>query len=126
MLEMQKKLMIVDDDPSILITIRELFESEGYHVYTVTNGKECIDELKSGFKGVILMDIMMPLMDGWETIREMMKHNLIEGNTISILTAKEYHGQNLQEFEGIVKDYITKPFTTKELINTVNSYFQKF
>ena len=122
---MDKKLMIVDDDPSILITIRELFETHGYEVYTVQNGKECIDELKNGFKGVILMDIMMPIMDGWETIREIKKSGLIQGNIISILTAKNDPGQYYSEFKNDIKDFITKPFDPEKLVNTIEKLIVK-
>ena len=119
---MDKKLMIVDDDPSILITIRELFESQGFEVYTVQNGKECIDELKNGFKGIILMDLMMPIMDGWETIREIKNMGLMSGNVISILTAKNDPSQNYSEFKNDIKDYISKPFDPAQLISLVNNY----
>jgi len=120
---MIKNIMIVDDDSSILITIRELFETHGYKVYTVQNGKECIDELKNGFKGVILLDLMMPIMDGWETIREIKKLNLLQGNIISILTAKNDPGQGYSEFREDIMDYISKPFDPNQLITTVNNYF---
>jgi len=115
--------MVVDDDPSILITIRELFEINGYEVYTVQNGKECIDELKNGFKGIILLDLMMPIMDGWETIREIKKLNLLQGNIISILTAKNDPGQSYSEFKEDIKDYISKPFDPNQLVTTINNYF---
>jgi len=120
---MKKKIMIVDDDPSILIVIREIFESRGYKVYAVNSGKDCIEELKSGFKGVILMDIMMPIMDGWKTIEEIKNNGLLKDNIISILTAKDDPGQNLEHYKDIIKDYITKPFDTEKLISTVNKYF---
>ena len=51
------KIMIVDDDPDILIAIRKIFEEEGYEVYTVDSGIDCIKELERGFKGVILLSI---------------------------------------------------------------------
>ena len=120
---MAKNLMIVDDDPSILITIRELFETHGYNVYTVQNGKECIDELKNGFKGIILLDIMMPIMDGWETLREIKKLDLLSGNIITILTAKNDPGQSYSEFKEDIKDYISKPFDPDQLVRTINSYY---
>ena len=119
---MKKNLMIVDDDPSILITIREIFESKDYIVYTVNSGKDCIEEIKNGFKGVILIDIMMPVMDGWETIRELKRNNLLQGVSISILTAIDDPGVDLKEFNDIIKGYITKPFDPKELISMVDNY----
>lgn len=122
---MEKKLMIVDDDPYILITIRELFEPLGYQVYTVNDGKTCLFELKNGFKGIILMDIMMPIMSGWDTIKEIVSQDLQEGNIISILTAKGEPDPEIQELKSYIRDYITKPFDSKELIITVKDYFEE-
>lgn len=122
---MEKKLMIVDDDPYILITIRELFEPLGYRVYTVNDGKTCIFELKNGFKGVILMDIMMPIMSGWDTIREIVNEDLYRGIIISMLTAKDLPDPDINELKEYIKDYITKPFDSKELIRTVKDYFEE-
>ena len=122
---MEKNLMIVDDDPYILITIRELFEPLGYQVYTVNDGKTCLFELKNGFKGVILMDIMMPIMSGWDTVKEIVSQDLQEGNIISIFTAKGDPDPEFQELDSYIRDYITKPFDSKELIQTVTDYFEK-
>jgi len=120
---MEKKLMIVDDDPDILITIRELFESEGFDVYTVPCGKDCIEELEHGFKGVILMDIMMPHMDGWTTIRQIVTKGLNKGSIISIVLAKDESDWKFDDLKQYIKSYITKPFDTQQLLQTVKSYF---
>ena len=121
---MDKKLMIVDDDPDILITIRGIFEREGYEVFTVDSGMDCIKELERGFKGVILMDIMMPFMDGWDTIREIVKRGLTEDVVISILTAKGTPDhERMKGLESYVQDYISKPFDLKQLISSVECIF---
>ena len=121
---MDKKLMIVDDDPDILITIRGIFEREGYEVFTVDSGMDCIKELERGFKGVILMDIMMPFMDGWDTIREIVKRGLSEDVIISILTAKGTPDhERMKGLESYVQDYISKPFDLKQLISSVEYIF---
>jgi DNA-binding response OmpR family regulator len=119
---MDKKIMVVDDDPYILITLRELFEKYGYEVYTVLTGKDCIDELKHGFKGVILVDIMMPVMNGWDTIRQIVKENLAKDVVISMLTAKDFPDPDIKELKKYIKDYITKPFDPEELVSIVKSY----
>ena len=120
---MRKKIMIVDDDSSILITIEELFRSEYFEVHMARSGKECISKLKNGFKGVILMDIMMPDMDGWDTIKEIVAKGYDEGNIISILTARENSHQRKNGLKKYVKDYIAKPFEPEELLKTVKEYF---
>lgn len=119
---MEKKVMMVDDDPDILTTVRTIFEAEGMDIITVGNGKECIEELKRGFRGVILMDIMMPRMDGWDTIQSIVEEGLIEGNIISMLTAKDTPDQIMEELAEHVVDYLTKPFEADELVTTVKDY----
>ena len=118
---MDKRLMVVDDDPDILITIRRIFERKGFEVYTVDSGIDCIKELERGFKGIILMDIMMPFMDGWDTIFEIMNRGYSKDIIISILTAKGTPDhEKMKGLESCVFDYITKPFDIKRLIYDVN------
>jgi DNA-binding response OmpR family regulator len=112
--------MVVDDDPDILITIRKIFENEGYEVLTVDTGKDCINELERGFKGVILMDIMMPFMDGWDTIMEIMNRGFEKNVIISILTARGTPDhERMKGLESYIYDYITKPFDVKKLVSNV-------
>lgn len=119
---MYKKIMVVDDDPDILICMRTIFEKEGFEVLTVDSGKDCIKELERGFKGVIILDIMMPFMDGWDTIAEMKKRNLLDGVVISILTAKgTVDHEKMKGLESYIYDYMTKPFDPKELLNNVRN-----
>ncbi len=115
--------MIVDDDPDILISIREIFESRGYEVFTVDSGMDCIKELEHGFKGIILIDMMMPFMDGWETIKEIKNKGLIKNVVISILTAKSIVAdyEKLRTLQPYIYDYITKPFDIQKLISNVNN-----
>jgi len=121
---MGKRIMIVDDDPDILIAFRQVFEHEGYEVYTVDSGKDCIKEIERGFKGVILMDIMMPFMDGWDTIEEIMKKDLGKNVIISIITAKGTpNNEKMKELAPYIFDYITKPIDVKKLVFNVREMF---
>jgi len=114
--------MVVYDDPDILIVIRKIFEKEGYEVLTVDSGMDCIKELERGFKGVILMDIMMPFMDGWDTIEEIMKRGYEPNVVISILTAKGTPDHDkMRGLESHIYDYITKPFDVAQLILNVKN-----
>lgn len=118
---MEKKLMVVDDDPDILITIRRIFEHEGYEVLTVDSGEDCLKELEQGFKGIILMDIMMPFMDGWDTIKEIVKRGYAKHVKISIVTAKGTPDlDRMQGLEPYICEYIAKPFNVGDLIANVN------
>ena len=120
----KNSVMIVDDEPSILIAVRVLLEPEGFEVLTVDSGAKCIEELKKGFRGVILMDIMMPRMDGWDTIKSLVEEGLIEGNVIAMLTAKDAPGQKMEGLQEYVIDYITKPFEPDELVTYIREYLE--
>jgi CheY-like chemotaxis protein len=114
--------MVVDDDTFILEVMEELFEPEGIEVVAAESGDACIAELKKGFRGVILMDIMMPGKDGWETIAEMVDLGLIEGNVVAMLTARDVPDGELDHLKEHVIDYITKPFEADEIVAVVKGY----
>ena len=119
---MAKEVMVVDDDPSILFAVRELLESEGFDIVAVSGGKECLEQMEKGFKGVILMDIMMPEMDGWQTVKEIVDRGYLPGNIISMFTARDIGDQKMESLAKYVTDYIQKPFDPGELILTVREY----
>jgi len=117
---MEKRIMVVDDDPDILIAIRKIFENEGFEVFTVDSGMDCLKELERGFRGIILMDIMMPFMDGWDTINEIMKRGYTKDVVISILTARGTPDhEKMRGLESYIHDYITKPFDVRKLITDI-------
>jgi DNA-binding response OmpR family regulator len=121
----QKNLMIVDDDPDILDSLRELFETHGFDVTTADNGRNCLLELEKGFQGIILLDLMMPVMDGIETIKKMTIDGFIDLNTIIVLTAKRIQGDEFNEIYPYISDYITKPFDINMLLQTVKKIAQR-
>jgi DNA-binding response OmpR family regulator len=125
---MNKRIMIVDDEPDILMSLRIFFENNNYEVITVKNGFDCINELKKGFKGIVLMDIMMPKMDGWATIKKIVEKGLMKNIAIQIITGKgtEDHDK-ITGLEPYIHDYLAKPFNPDELIlNVDNLYFRLF
>ncbi|MDV2480698.1 response regulator [Methanoculleus sp. Wushi-C6] len=117
-----RRIMVVDDDVFILEVMKELFEPEGIGVVAAESGDACIGELERGFKGVVLMDVMMPGKDGWETIAEMIDRDLMEGNVVAMLTAKDIPDGELDYLKEHVIDYITKPFEADEIVTVVKGY----
>lgn len=119
--------MIVDDEPDVLLSLKIIFEKEDYDVVTVDNGNDCIKEIEKGFTGVVLIDIMMPEMDGWETVRQIVDRNLIENIALEIITGKGTGNHcKINGLEAYIFDYITKPFDIKKLLSSVRkceSYF---
>ena len=120
--------MIVDDEPDILISLKTILERQNYDVITAKNVLECLKEIKNGFTDVILIDIMMPVMDGWETINQIAKKGYINNVAIEIITGKgtkDY--QKLSILSSYIYDYLTKPLNMEQLITSLeacNRYFQ--
>ncbi|MBU0497143.1 MAG: response regulator [Candidatus Thermoplasmatota archaeon] len=117
---MTRKIMIVDDDPDILVTLRMFFEGNNFEVLAVDSGKDCIRELEEGFTGIVLLDITMPFMDGWATLREIIKRGLNKQVMISIITANVC-SQNDQgpDITSYVNEVIAKPFNLERLMTYV-------
>ena len=116
-----KKILIVDDDPEILTSLKMLFEMKNYQVYTAENGRQCLNILDQGYQGLILLDIMMPVMDGIETIKNMVLEGFIDKTTIIVLTAKKIQGEEFNEIYQYIYKYIKKPFDVSELVSIVEN-----
>lgn len=117
-----KRIMIVDDEQDVLISLKTILERQNYDVITVSNGLECLKEIERGFTGVILMDIMMPVMDGWKTINQIVKRGYTKDIAIEIITGKgtkDY--QKLSKLGSYIYDYITKPINLKQFITSVEA-----
>jgi DNA-binding response OmpR family regulator len=115
--------MIVDDDPSILFTVQAILERNGMSVTAVESGCECLSTLKSGFRGLILMDVMMPGMSGWETIEAIREQGLTEGNIVCMMTVITSPSEEMEGIKELVLDYLRKPFSPDELLSTVRECF---
>lgn len=116
------RVMVVDDEKCIRVTIYELLASEGINVLKAGSSGDCLRFLREGFRGLILMDVMMPGCSGWDTIRAIKDEGLMEGNIISMLTAMDVPDQRMEGLQEFVIDYITKPFEPNELIAAVHRY----
>lgn len=116
------RVMLVDDEECIRETITELLASEGIGIITVANAQECLQLLQGGFRGVILMDVMLKGLDGWTTIRKIEAEGLLHGNVISMLTSMNVPDSRMEGLQEVVIDYITKPFEADCFIAAVRRY----
>lgn len=116
------RVMIVDDEKCIRAAIYELLASEGIKALQVVGSDDCLRLLREGFRGVILMDVMMPIRNGWDTIREIKNEGMMAGNIVLMLTALDIPDQRMEGLQEFVIDYITKPFEPADLISAVRKY----
>jgi DNA-binding response OmpR family regulator len=124
---MDKKIMIVDDEQDVLFSLKTIFERQKFDVVAVTNGKECLREIEKGFKGVILMDLMMPEMDGWTAIHEIVKRGYDKNVAISVITGKGTKDfQKMSLLGSYILDYLVKPLNINQLIASVEKSYRYF
>jgi len=111
---MSKKILVVDDEPDILLTVGRMLELSGYDVVKAKNGYECLDRLKEKTPDLIILDIMMPEMSGWDVAAKIKENNSWNEIPIIFLTAK---GDTMSVGMGhlAAQDYITKPFDIEDL-----------
>ncbi|MDY6836320.1 MAG: response regulator [Chloroflexota bacterium] len=122
---MEKKLMIVDDDWSIRIAVKVLFESHGFEVWEADGANQCLEALRAGFKGVIAMDIMMPDMNGCAAVREIVSQGFFEDNAIFMLTAVNTPEKEMESIQDYVVEYVAKPFDPEDLVSVVEKYLRE-
>lgn len=112
------KLLIVDDEVNIRAVVREYAEFEEYEVDEATNGMEAVEKAKSNDYDLIIMDVMMPKLDGYSASKEIRKHKNVP---IIMLSARGEEYDKLFGFEIGVDDYVVKPFSPKELMARVKA-----
>ena len=117
-----RKTLIVDDEKLILISTRIVLESVGYEIVTAASGEEALITARDSKPGLILLDIMMPGIDGWETLSRLKEDPELKEIPVIIFTAREHsRGRQLAREMGAV-DYFQKPFEPDELIDIVEEY----
>ena len=117
---MAKKIMIVDDEPSLRELLRAILENENYSVITAENGQECLDKLKEEKPDLILMDMMMPGMSGRETTEKIRSDTKTKGIKVAFLTVAQFSEVGKSKLGELkVSDYITKPFDNADLIKRI-------
>ena len=117
------KIMIVDDDPNIQQLISLYLTREGFDVVTASSGDEALRLFKSAPPSLVLLDIMLPVMDGWQVCREMRK---VSNIPIIMLTAKDETFDKVLGLELGADDYIVKPFDAKELVARIKAVLRRF
>ncbi len=116
-------ILVVDDDYNICDLVRLYLEKEGFAVETAGTGTAAIEKFKNGHPSLIVLDVMMPEMDGFEVCREIRKTSNVP---IIMLTAKDETFDKVLGLELGADDYISKPFDTRELIARIKAVLRRF
>ncbi len=126
---MKKKditILLVDDEPDILEIVRYNLTSEGYNIETAENGLEAIAQAKKVKPQLIIMDVMMPKMDGIEACEKIRNIPELSETVITFLTARGEDYSQMAGFEAGADDYITKPIKPKVLVSKVKALLRRF
>ena len=115
-------ILVVDDEKLIRNVIKDYLEHENINIYEAENGKEALDIFKNNTIDLIILDIMMPIMDGFETLKELRK---ISVTPVIMLTAMKEEIDKLHSFDMGVDDYVTKPFSPRELVARVKAVLKR-
>ncbi|WP_016989638.1 response regulator transcription factor [Flavobacterium sp. ACAM 123] len=119
------KILLVDDEPDILEIVGYNLTQEGYQVFTAANGKEAIAKAKKELPDLIIMDVMMPEMDGMEACENIRKVPELSNVLITFLTARSEDYSQVAGFEAGADDYITKPIKPKLLVSKVKALLRR-
>lgn len=119
------KILLVDDEPDILEFLSYNLKKEGFNVYTANNGKEAIAVAKKENPQVIILDVMMPDMDGIETCREIREIPGLKDVMIAFLTARNEDYSQIAGFEVGADDYINKPIKPRVLISRIKALLRR-
>lgn len=115
------RVLVVDDDESIVDMIRMGLEAEGMQVVTASDGAEALETLRAQRADVILLDIMMPRVDGWMALMEIRNDPVTADIPVIMLTAKTQDLARILAFKQGVQQYVTKPFNLMELVARIES-----
>jgi len=119
------KILLVDDEPDIIEILSFNLKEEGYNIFSASNGKQAIDKAKKIKPHLIIMDVMMPVMDGIESCELIREDKTINDVVIMFLTARGEDFSQLAAFDAGADDYVTKPVKPKILISKVKAILRR-
>ena len=119
------KILLVDDEPDVIEIIRYNLDQEGYKIYTASDGKEALKKAKKNIPHLIIMDVMMPKMDGIETCEQLRNDECFNDTIIMFLTARGEDYSHVAAFEAGADDYVTKPIKPKIIVSKVKALLRR-
>lgn len=119
----KKKILVVDDEKNILRLLQVTLQQKGYTVITASNGHEALYKLKTQVPDLVILDVMMPHVDGFEVLRAMKEDACMSIIPVIMLTAKAQDEDVFKGWQSGVDCYLTKPFNPTELLTFVKRIF---
>jgi DNA-binding response OmpR family regulator len=119
---MERTVLIIEDEKLIIVSTQMVLEAAGFRVESATNGEDGIAKARSQTPDLILLDIMMPGIDGWETLTRLKRDPATAGIPVVIFTAREHARGHQKSSEMGAADYFRKPFEPDELIELVEKH----
>ena len=120
------KILLVDDEPDILEILSFNLSNEGYKIFTAENGKEALDVAVKQLPDLIILDVMMPIMDGVETCERLRMDKRFKDTLIMFLSARGEDYSQVAAFESGADDYVTKPIKPRILNSKVKAMLRRF
>lgn len=120
-----KKILIVDDEPNIIMSLEYTFKKSNFKVFIARDGQEALDILESETPDAIILDVMMPNVDGYATITEIKKNEKLKHTKIVFLSAKNKESDIEKGLSLGANAYMTKPFSIKKLVEKINELLDK-
>ena len=120
------RALVVDDEPSNRLVLRNTLEFAGYEVETANSGAECLEKMESVDPHVVLLDVMMPEMDGFQVCERLKRDERFQDIPIIFITALTDTKSKVAAFDAGAADYVTKPFQTREVVARANSQASLF
>ncbi|WP_052344025.1 response regulator transcription factor [Kallotenue papyrolyticum] len=115
-------VLVVDDEPRLIQVVRMNLELEGCRVITATNGREALERVRNDMPDIVLLDVMMPGMDGFEVLRRLRQFSTVP---VIMLTAKDQPEDRVRGLELGADDYIGKPFDQRELVSRIRAVLRR-
>lgn len=121
---MPKKILAVDDEKHIVRLVQVNLERQGYEVVTANDGREALEKVESEKPDLVVLDVMMPYMDGFEVLQNLRRNANTRDIPVIMLTAKAQDADVFRGWQSGVDCYLTKPFNPMELISFVKRIFK--
>ena len=120
---MAQKILVIEDEKNISDLLELYLEKEGYETMAAADGVKGIEAFRSFHPDLVLLDIMLPIMDGWSVLKKIRE----DGKTpVIMLTAKGELADKIQGLEGGADDYVTKPFETREVVARIHAVLRRY